>query len=183
MNGTAPSATRQQLSRARIVDEAVALLDNEGTKALSMRRLAAQLGCGTMSIYHHVPDKAALGEAIAERLMDDLARPATDEAWDDAIRTMAGSFRQLTRQHPDAFQLLLSGPRPAALVRIADDVVERLISAGFSEAAAQTAFRSLIRYLLGTVLVEHDARAETADLDKVFGDGLDLMLAGIAASR
>src|SRR6516165_10640034 len=63
------------LTRERIVDEAIALIDAEGANALSMRRLAVRLGTSTMSTYHHIPDKQALRDAIAERLMADLAEP------------------------------------------------------------------------------------------------------------
>jgi AcrR family transcriptional regulator len=77
------------LTRDRIVEEAIALVDEEGAAALSMRRLAARLGTSTMSTYHHLPDKQALREAIAVRIMSELAEPAPDTSWDEALREMA----------------------------------------------------------------------------------------------
>lgn len=168
------------LSRERIVSEAIALLDDEGPGALSMRRLAGRLGTSTMSTYHYVPDKAALVEAIAEQIMSDLDQPAEDVAWDEALRTMATSFRALTRRHPGVFALLLSGRRPAAMLRTAEGVVARLESAGFSHEDALTVFRITIRYLLGSALVEADAQQPGDTVDATFAAGLDALIAGVA---
>lgn len=168
------------LSLDRIVSEAIALLDDEGPGALSMRRLAGRLGTSTMSTYHHVPDKAALVEAIAEEVMADLEQPPEDAPWDDALRTMATSFRALTRRHPGVFGVLLSGRRPAAMLRTAEGVVARLEAAGFSHQDALTVFRITIRYLLGSALVESDSSLPPSTVDATFAAGLDALIAGVA---
>ena len=48
--------------------------------------------------------------------MAELARPDPDAPWDVALRDLANSFRDLTRRHPRVFELLLTGPRPEALL-------------------------------------------------------------------
>jgi AcrR family transcriptional regulator len=169
------------LTPERIVDEAIALLDAEGPEALSMRRLAARLGTSTMSTYHHVPDKQTLIEAIAERIMSELERPSDDVPWDEAVRRMATSFRGLTQAHPAVFRVLLSsGERPTALVRTADDVVHRLEAAGFDPESALLTFRTLIRYLLGSTVLENDSPLNRASQDHTFRYGLEVIIAGIA---
>ena len=72
--------TQLPLTRDRIVEEAMALVDEEGPDALSMRRLAVRLGTSTMSTYHHLPDKRSLLEAIAEQVMAELETPDDDVA-------------------------------------------------------------------------------------------------------
>jgi AcrR family transcriptional regulator len=168
------------LTRDRIVDEAIALVDAEGANALSMRRLAARLGTSTMSTYHHIPDKQALREAIAERIMADLAEPDPGVAWDVALRELAWSFRSLTLAHPAVFQLLLDTPRPAALAAAAESTIKRLKAAGFSTEQAVIVFRTLIRYLLGVVVIEADIPPDE-EHERTFSFGIDTLLRGIDA--
>jgi len=182
--------TTTDLSRARIVDEAIALLDDEGASALSMRRLATRLGTSTMATYHHVADKDDLIDAIAERIMSELAVPSPDAPWDDAIRTMAWSFRDLGLAHPAAFRLLLGGNSPAALIRTADEVVARLVHAGFDPGAALITFRTFVRYLIGSTLIEADlfgggvrSPTERARDTEQFRFGLETLITGIRAAR
>lgn len=159
------------------------MLDAEGPDALSMRRLAARLGVAPMSIYHHVADKAALVEAIAEAITDELAEPAPGISWDEMLDLMSHSFRDLTRAHPAVFRVLLSGERPAALMRTVDTVVARLVDHGFSEDDAVDTFRTFIRYLLGVIVIEADARLTKSELDSAFDSGIALLVRGTAALR
>lgn len=176
------------LTRDRIVEEAIALLDDEGPAALSMRKLALRLGVSTMSTYHHVADKEALVEAIAEHVMASLERPEPDAAWPDAVRTLAWSFRGLTVRHPAVFRVLLSGPRPSALLRTADDVRSLLEDRGFAPAEALLVFRTFIRYLMGSTLVEiggiggaGSATGDRAAGDEQFRYGLEAIIVGVEA--
>jgi len=171
------------LSLDRIVDEAISLVDAEGADALTMRRLAVRLGTSTMSTYHHVPDKQALIEAIAERVISDLEQPPEDAAWTEAVRLMAASFRSLTHAHPAVFQVLLSGQRPAALTRAAEGVVHRLEAAEFAPADALVTFRVFIRYLIGSTVLEADSPSDRVDQDDTFRHGLDVLIAGIESLR
>ena len=61
-----------QLSRARIISAAVELIEREGVDAVSMRRIATGLGSGVMSLYNHVPSKAALLDGVAERVISSI---------------------------------------------------------------------------------------------------------------
>ena len=171
----------ERLTRQRIVEEAVALLDDEGPESLSMRRLASRLGVSPMSLYHHVADKAELVDGIAEHLMSQLEVPAESVPWESAVRTMATSFRSLTHQHPAAFRVLLGQERPAAMLRTAETVVARFVAAGFDEMSALTTFRVVVRFLLGSVMVESSPRLPMAELDDTFERGLEVLIAGVAA--
>lgn len=191
MAGPSSRTPAAPLTRERIVDEAIALLADEGPAALSMRKLAQRLGTSPMSTYHHVADKEALVEAIAERIMSELERPAPDASWPDAVRTLAISFRSLTLAHPAAFRVLLSGPRPAALLRTADDVRALLETRGFEHDEALIVFRTFVRYLMGSTLAELGGlgggggalRAGSPEADRQFRYGIEALVAGVQAQR
>ena len=177
------------LSRDRIVDEAIALLDEDGAASLSMRRLAARLGTSTMSTYHHLADKNALIDAIAERIIGQLARPAPDAPWDEAVRAMAWSFRELTLAHPAAFRVFLIGEMPTPLLRTADDVIALLEGGGFGTDDAVLVFRTFIRYLVGSTVADQGAfgtarpdRRQASQSESQFRYGLEALIAGVGAT-
>ncbi|MFF3568920.1 TetR/AcrR family transcriptional regulator [Nocardia jiangxiensis] len=91
-----------KLTRAAIVDAAIALADEAGVDALSMRRIADRMGVGAMSLYRHVPNKDAL---LAE-MTDEVARrnpypaPEPDWTWRDRVRIAADIDWRLYQQHP-----------------------------------------------------------------------------------
>jgi len=64
------------LGRQRIIRAAMELIERDGSDAVSMRRVAASLGVGTMSLYNHVPNKAAVLDGVAEFIMADMASPS-----------------------------------------------------------------------------------------------------------
>lgn len=176
-----------ELTKERIVDEAIALLDEEGVAALSMRRLASRLGTSTMSTYHHLDDKDALIDAIADRLISQLTIPMIGARWDDAVRTVAWSFRELTMAHPAAFRLMLGTASPPALVRAADRLVAVLDAGGLGPDRAVACFAACSRYLVGSTLADADpfetgsrSPARRALDSEQFRFGLDALIAGIA---
>jgi AcrR family transcriptional regulator len=65
------------MNREQILDAALALVDREGIDALTVRRLASELGVGMMSLYYHVADKDALLEGVAERVLSDVEIPTS----------------------------------------------------------------------------------------------------------
>jgi TetR/AcrR family transcriptional regulator, tetracycline repressor protein len=96
-----PRAGDELLTRERIVDAALAIVDAEGMAALSMRRLAAALGVDPMAIYRHLPNKQALIEALIARAFAALELPAPDDArpWQERVRAIAQAYRRLVRAH------------------------------------------------------------------------------------
>lgn len=150
------SASREPLTRDRIVDAAVRLIEREGVEAVSMRRLASELGAGTMSLYNHVPNKAALVDLAAERIMAE-ARPyhVDSDDWRDHIRAHARAVRELALQHPRAFVMLatrrLSSQAGFLTIEAALRNIER---AGFRGKIAVGMMRAMVSYLLGTLMRE-----------------------------
>ncbi|MFE0682169.1 TetR/AcrR family transcriptional regulator [Streptomyces sp. NPDC058961] len=91
---------RPAFSRADIAAAAVRIADTEGIDALSMRRVAAELGCGTMSLYNYVPRKEDLYELMVDAVSAeyDLCDPTGD--WRADMLALAHQTRALMHRHP-----------------------------------------------------------------------------------
>jgi AcrR family transcriptional regulator len=106
-----PKGPRPALSLERIVDAAVKVAAADGLQAVSMSRVAAELGVSTMSLYRYV---AAKDELLA--LMADLpfeaapARRGPDESWRDGLSRWASTEREVYRRHPWVLRIPISGP-------------------------------------------------------------------------
>ncbi len=103
-------AAKPRLSRDRIVAAALARIEAEGAEALSMRKLAAELGVDPMSIYYHLPDKQALMLAVFDLVLAELPLPDTTLPWQDALRAVGRQFHRLAIAYPRVFPLLVSSP-------------------------------------------------------------------------
>jgi AcrR family transcriptional regulator len=96
---------RKPLSRRRIADEALTLIDEEGIEACSMRTLGRRLGVEAMAIYHHFKNKGELLDGVVERLVEELVLPESDAPLERLRKNMC-SFRAVAINHPRAFVLL-----------------------------------------------------------------------------
>ena len=144
------------LSRDLIVRTAVTLIERDGINAVSMRRLAAELGAGVMSLYNHVPNKAALLDAVAEYVLADIelaVDPAAD--WQEAARSMARSFREVAHRYPRCVMLVVSRqPTTTAGLRPVDLALATVRAAGFHGKAAVRAMRAVVNFVLGCLVQE-----------------------------
>ena len=177
------------LSRERIFDAAIELVDRDGLGALNMRRLAAELGVGTMSLYHYVTDKEALLEGIAEVVMSAIEEPPTDVGWIEAVTVLSRSFRQIALDHPAVFPLLLGREIQPAVTRAAMQAGAVLLRHGFDDDTALLVFRAVVRFLIGWCLVETNGGPTSArwsltreEADRQFAFALSALLHGLADS-
>jgi len=144
------------LSRERILDALLAMVDEEGLEGSSMRHLGARLGVEAMSIYHHVPGKAELLDGLVERLALSLDVPVTADAdWQTVLRDLSRAYRRLAHAHPKAFPLLATRPlaTPAALART-EPIHAALARAGFEAPERVVALQTLFAFLNGYLLAE-----------------------------
>src|SRR5919197_5639609 len=95
-----PPSQQAGLSRERIVDVAMALVERDGPEALSMRRLGAELGVEAMSLYHHVANRDALVRAVGERMLQPLRDMAPVDGWRAACERFAWGLRAIAVAHP-----------------------------------------------------------------------------------
>jgi AcrR family transcriptional regulator len=160
-----------QLSRERIITAAIDVIEREGADAVSMRRIAAELGCGVMSLYNHVPNKAALLDDVAERVMSGIeftAAPGT--SWEEQVRAQARAFRAITRRYPRSTMVVVSRPATSATgLRPIENALATLREAGFGGTDAVLIMRAFVGFILGSLLREvgvtpalGDARANYA---------------------
>lgn len=95
------------LSRESIARAGLEIVDRRGLDALSLRAVAVALGVGTMTLYAHTPDRETLERDIVGLLLDEVdVHEIPDEAWDDSVRRVARSLREMTLRHPRAFTLV-----------------------------------------------------------------------------
>jgi AcrR family transcriptional regulator len=145
-----PSAPRLSLSRDRILQAAVAIADESGIQALTMRRLGQELGFEAMSLYNHVRSKDDLLDGTLDRVLAECEPPSAEGPWDVAVRRSAISVNRTLRRHPWAC-LLLMGPsrvRPARLVYM-DSLLGRLRTAGLPAATRYDAYHVLDGHIFG----------------------------------
>lgn len=167
---TEPPA-RPPLTRGRIVRAALAIVDESGLDALTMRRLGAALGVEAMSLYKHVPNKEAILDGIRELLLEEFAAtlpPGPAAGWRDDLARFAHAYRTVGRAHPEAFSLLASAPGRAYVAGsdIAEQALARLVAEGLGRDDAIRAQRTVTRFVLGTSLLERaaaDAPSPVAD--------------------
>lgn len=97
-----PSARRSPLTRDRVLRAGMDLADSEGLDAVTMRRLAEQLGVVPMALYKHVADKDDLIAGMVDCLIEDMrvltAHPAAQ--WRHTVRDLVGSARRVLAEHP-----------------------------------------------------------------------------------
>ena len=125
------SATRLPLSRDRILGQALQIADADGVEALTMRRLADDLGFEAMSLYRHVANKDDVLDGVLDLVLAEIESPATEGEWDAAIRRSAISVNDALAQHRWATELLTS---PMRLGADAARVHEPRSSAGCAKA-------------------------------------------------
>lgn len=145
-----------QLTRERIVAAAVELIEREGVDAVSMRRIAAELGSGVMSLYNHVPSKDALLDGVAEQVMSGIDFSSEPGAsWEDLLRAQARAFRQIARAHPRCTMVVVSRPNASATgLRPIEHALATLRGAGFAGDEAVRVVRAFVAYIVGSLLRE-----------------------------
>lgn len=156
MSAEAEGAGGQEpLSKERVLRRALALADADGIEALSMRKLARELGAGAMSLYHHVRDKEALLDGIVDLVFAEIALPEAQAEWQAAVRAWAVSARAVLARHPWAIGLMesrtVSGP---ATLQHREAMMAVLRRAGFPIRRAIHANWLLDSYLYGFALQE-----------------------------
>jgi AcrR family transcriptional regulator len=154
------------LTRKRIIDAAMDMIERDGIEAISMRRLATELGCGVMSLYNHVPSKSALLGGVADAVMSGIDMPSVSAGdWPELIRTQARAFRQVARSHPRCAMLVVSRPPSASVVRLAEDALAALRDAGFGGQDAVQIVRAVSALIMGSLLGEIGIAPGLADAD------------------
>lgn len=159
------------LTLERIVDEALALVDEAGLDALTVRALADRLSTASSSLYRHVASRDELLVLLVDRMLAEVPL-AVDEALDPRARVerLALDLRAVLRAHPHVVPALRAAPLAGPHVRRASDHgLQLLARAGYEPDVAVPAFFALLDYVLGSVLF---GSADSAGLDPAAGEGV-----------
>jgi AcrR family transcriptional regulator len=153
--GRARGRATPSLSRAEIVDAAIAVADAEGSDAISMRRIAQVLRAGTMSLYWHVANKEHLLDLMLDALIAEVEVPEPSGDWRADLRALGTNYRAMLLRHlwmmdfvggrpPLGPNTMLNMDRSLALLDVAEP----------DTATAVNVLSTLLTYVLGAVLRE-----------------------------
>jgi AcrR family transcriptional regulator len=195
------------LSRERVLEAAVRLVDERGLEGLTMRALGRALGVEAMSLYRHVGGKADLLDGIQGAILAEMEVPPQQGPWRERLRSLCLAFRQVLLSHPRALGVFNSRPAVApSSLEHTEAVLEVLASAGFSPEEQLYALHGLVGLIVGLTglqlgLVEReeaevdyaalaDAHPRLSEAGRLEVDGeeelafaLDAFLRGLEARR
>jgi AcrR family transcriptional regulator len=145
---------RPPLSRERVLRAAVALADEGGVEALSMRKIAQALGVVPMALYKHVAGKNELLDGMIDVLVGEIDPPAAGTDWKTAVRLRVLSARRMLLRHPwapaviEARMKARTTPTPAVLAYV-DSMIGLFRAGGFSVDLVHHALHVMGSRLLG----------------------------------
>jgi TetR/AcrR family tetracycline transcriptional repressor len=155
--GGRPRAGQELLSRERILKVALRVVDEEGIGALSMRRLGAELGVNPMSIYHHLPDKAAVIAGLVELVFSGMrVRYPDGSSWQEQVCAWAGAYRDLVRAHPNLVLEIVTNAAAVteAVLLVNEPLYEALEKAGLPPTEVVRAADSVVDFIHGFAIAE-----------------------------
>ncbi|MET8170607.1 TetR family transcriptional regulator [Streptomyces sp. NPDC005329] len=171
---------RRRLNRRLVLTAAVALVDRDGLAALTMRRLATELGVEPMAIYRYTAGKQELVDGLVEaffaevnnrlRASSEELRDLAEEAgrlgqagelsWRAELHRIALAFRAEGRAHPGILPVVATRPlavpvarHPAPLLQLTEHILAVLGRAGFDDPTTLTIYRAFVAWNLGCLLV------------------------------
>jgi TetR/AcrR family tetracycline transcriptional repressor len=143
------------LNAEGIFRAALRLVDAEGIEALTMRRLASELGVAPMSLYGHVPTKEHLLLGLVNMVTKEIALPGPDTPPWEALRGVTRNFRQVALQHPNLVPLIMRQPPTGSegllTLEVALDALRR---AGLPPDLTAKAYRMNASFAIGRVSLE-----------------------------
>ncbi|HET8843147.1 MAG TPA: TetR/AcrR family transcriptional regulator C-terminal domain-containing protein, partial [Ktedonobacteraceae bacterium] len=145
----------EPLTRQRILEAALRLLDQEGLEGFSMRKLGASLGVEAMSLYNHVESKRALFDGVIELLIAQAPLSVhPDVTPREQLWTIAHALRDVLRAHPRVLALIATSPlRTSASLAMLDRLFETLHQAQITGVQSIYALQCLVGFIVGHTLL------------------------------
>ncbi|MEV4111481.1 TetR/AcrR family transcriptional regulator [Nonomuraea sp. NPDC049695] len=149
-----------------ILDAALAIADERGLEALSMRAVAERVGVTPMALYGYFRNKDELLDGLVGRLLGELVPDDPGQTWQERLGAIAWAIRRLAREHPAVFPLLLlrTSVTPDG-VKLVDLAYQALLDAGVPEADVPRVERLMSTFVLGFALSEVSGRFSHASKD------------------
>jgi AcrR family transcriptional regulator len=145
-----------QLTRARVIATAMALIESEGAQAVSMTRLATELGCGLVALYSHVPSTQALLDGVTAAVVAGIeVTESPGVCWSARLRAQAQATRRAAAAHPRC-AIAVAGRPPAigSSLRPTEQALGVLRGAGFGGPDAIRVLRAVAAYQVGCLVLE-----------------------------
>lgn len=154
VRGPAAKGPKPALGLERILAVAVAVADAEGIDAVSMNRLAKELGSAPMSIYRHLDSKEELLGLMVDTSLGDSPAAKADAGWRQRLRRFAGAFRDRGFEHPWSMRLPIVGPplTPNAVAWF-DHGLATLVATGLEETEKASVVLLLTGYVRNHVML------------------------------
>ncbi|MFF2073761.1 TetR/AcrR family transcriptional regulator C-terminal domain-containing protein [Kitasatospora sp. NPDC058162] len=145
-----PALTREALTQA-----ALRVLERDGLDGLSMRKVAAEVGVKAASLYWHVRNKQELLDLLSDAILASAEPPPRQADWRVELYEYCASYRRLLLGNRDAAKVVAGRLAPGPyLFNLLEDQLDRLRSAGFSDADTAMASYLLGAFVQGFVLQE-----------------------------
>ena len=203
---------KAKFTRAQLQAAALALVDEQGLAALSMRALAGALGTGPMTLYNYVRDRDELDALVVEAVMAEVARPRPRSDWQSDVRAIVEATWRTVRRHPNVIPLVLTRRTlHETTLDWAEGLLDALARSGRSGTELLVAFRTVSGFVMGLAqaqlagplsaetdpdvaraqalpperfprLIEIAKAATRLGADREFRAGLDIVMAGLAAA-
>jgi len=156
------------LNKQRIVAEAVALLDDGGLEAVTLRKLAGRLGVQYPTLYWHFRNKAALIDALAEALLNerlaDVAPPGPEQSWQEWLIGVAEQLRQAMLAHRDGARVVAAAQMSATMAALSELAMRTLVERRLPLVQARLTVLVVQRFTIGHVLEEQSPPPDPAAL-------------------
>jgi AcrR family transcriptional regulator len=152
--------------RQEILEAALAIADERGLDAVTMRAVAERVGVTSMALYPHIGDKDGLLDGMVGQLLSKLPPPAPGADWQARLGDLARAVRSLAKRHPGATTLLFARPTvtPDA-VRVVDTIYATLLAAGVPPREVPRVERLISTAILGYAVSEVSGRFGAGSLD------------------
>lgn len=179
----AEGATRERLTRSRVVAAALAIVDRDGLEGLTMRGLGRELGVDPMAAYHWFPNKQAILQGVGEAILAEIALPPTDPAvrWQQVALRLAREYRATLLRHPRAIPVASTQP---VMTSRGFELIERTLAAlaagGLPVDAGLEAINTIAAFVIGSVVAEAGVTPGSEPLER---EAIASAYAGISAGE
>jgi len=157
-------SSTQPLSREKIAAAAIAIADAEGIASVSMRRIAQDLGVGTMSLYYYVKTKGDLIAAMDDAIMAEVVAHSLPANWRAALVAIATRTRDALMRHPWALHSMLAVAPGVNAMRHFEQCLQALAQTALTSKEKFTLLATLDDFVFGYALREA-AADKKVDLD------------------
>jgi AcrR family transcriptional regulator len=156
---SASSAPRRRgrpprLSRPKVIAAACAIVEHEGIRALTVRRVAQELACSPMSLYRHIRDRDELLVLLLDQLAAEVPRPRLPRAPRARLQRACRTLRDSLAEHPWVVDVLAGGDLIApSILWLMEEIVASFVACGLSPAQTADAYRAVWQLTVGELMI------------------------------